>query len=61
MKEVKRMADKYRIMDTPKSWRLRNGVEVPAEYLNALSKNNTQVGVVVAVLVFLSVLFGTII
>ena len=55
------MIDKYRIMDTPKSWRLRNGVEVPEEYLRALNVNNAQVVIVVMVLVFLSVLFGTMI
>ena len=55
------MADKYRIMDTPKSWRSRNGIEVSEEYLNALSKNNTHVGIFVTVLVFLSVFFSTMI
>ena len=53
------MVDKYGIFDTPKSWRVRNGVEVPEEYINALNKNNIQVGIIVAALVFLSFLIGT--
>ena len=55
------MVDKYRITDSPKSWRMRNGVEVPAEYLSVLNKNDIEVGIFVVVLVFLSVLFGTMI
>lgn len=53
------MVDKYRIFDSPKSWRLRNGVEVPESYLAVLSKHNVHVAIVVMVFVFVSVFFGT--
>ena len=52
------MVDKYRIFDTPKSWRLRNGVEVPEEYLNAHKKSGMQLLVLIAALVFSSLSIG---
>ena len=40
------MADKYKITDSPKSWRLRNCVEVPEEYLHVLRKKDNGVLIV---------------
>ena len=47
------MVDKYRITDSPKSWRLRNGVEVPAEYLSVLQKKNREVFIVCSLVMIL--------
>lgn len=52
------MVDKYRIFDTPKSWRIRNGVEVPDEYLAMLKKNNNQVIVMFVALMLITCLCG---
>ena len=56
------MVDKYRITDSPKSWRSRNCVEVPEEYLDVLrQKDNRIIAIFVAlslVVVSVGVLFS---
>ena len=55
------MVDKYKITDTLRSWRVRNGVDVPQEFLNALEKNNAQIGVLIVALVIMSFFIGMIV
>lgn len=52
------MVDKFRLTDNPKTWRIRNKVDVPQEYLDILHTNRVRVTFITGMLGIWCFIFG---
>lgn len=52
------MVDKYRLIDNPKTWRIRNDIKVPKEYLDILEINGYRLVFLTGCCCLLCFIFG---